>query len=741
MTKLILAVVFLLALGIVGTVQADIITLTPNADTFINYGTNLGSSYALGTNCGTIPVTLGGNYGNCGIMLTKADSLNNRLATYLLFNISTLTNRIITSANLSVGTNTVPAGTCNYTIYTNSNVTWNETNLSGTYPTNNSIFESTTRLNISLKASISTSENFIGNPTKQALIKNIYFNTNNLLTLVIDDIPIQTCITGDTMIYSKEEGSGAYPPTLNFTVADYHTQLVQGTDITTLYYDFDTKTGSVSPMPFYDFSYDSTTGVLTPHNANQVFIGTEMNQNNTLDVVNCANEQGFYSSSAISQLNNPMGSYDLYCFDLSSSHAGKAFYGAIKLINNTNVRGGATPEFDFFASMYSPLFTQFTNFLVTPSPASAGRNLTFAWATTTPLTTILRYQIFDPFTNTTSAVNTIFGNQNLSTNHLVSIDASELYRGGLTLTYFVVGQNAFNNTYASSSFSVLLSDFQEQLVERTSGINFLITDEFNLPLRAFVSLDRISPISTSYVATNNTAGYAFVASFFGFGLGQHNVSVTADGYSAKNFSINVVAEPFFLTVKMSPFQSCKFITEVNTVDGSNGCESAVRNSLHLYPQLNITSWYCIFDQAGCLTFDVNHTALCGGSSNYPSGTWKGWACLDGYVPSGAPVNASIPIGSGLNGTGQGNRGIGGAGTGLGLTQEQTLNLFAMIIILIIVGAVGIVTKDVGVTGIIFIGMTGAFTLINWLPWWFLLIEVVLVIFLIARFFRQTMTPQ
>ena len=733
MTKLILAVVFLLALS--GSVLASPATVNVNAtqDTTVMLQ-NIVGTINLG-NCTAIAINTTYNYGACTNVLIHLPNgggdLNSR--NIFQFNTSPINNRVVTSMKLVFPSATAGALHTRTLVY-NSNKTWDEMTLTGdSYASAGLDSSATNQLQtINFGGSTATSTEFIDltNGSYQ-MIGDVY---TGIMTVQVSN---PTPCTGSCQPQQVQVGAseGANSPYLLTTVDDVVTAQILSSGNVNTFFDFESNRVSTTLFTGADFQYNVATNTLTPIAPAQL-IGSDSTTTNTLLQKNC--EVGF-STSQFLNTNVPAGTYSIYCFDLSSQHGGRGFKGMIKVTAN-NVSGSI---FNFHWAMFDPSYTTFSNIAISPAVAVEGLNLTVSWQTTNPITSILRYRYFD--TNTFSW--TPFGgvtNDTLTTSHSLIIPASSMFE-----TEYIIdlsGLDASNVSFFAPPYSFNATSSIGTLA--VQGLGVFTFNEFGFPTPAGISLDNgLAQTTQQFENTQGETVYGFAFPKSVATIGNHNI--TAKDYASSTRAgatvVNIQSYPTFVTMTLRPHHAC--------VPASFHAQQAFCNQTMgstNFSSVGATGKFCKYTPDECNQFNfTTGSCLVTAGQRSPAIPWVLYLCYDDFNPTGRVISPDgalgyvVPLGQQIEGQGGGaiNPASEPLGLALGTDSEGAKFFIAMLLTMIVTIGIGLYVKDVGVTGITFIGLMGMFTLIGWLPWWFLLIEVVVTIFLIARFFRQTMTPQ
>lgn len=546
--------------------------------------------------------------------------------------------------------------------------------------------------------------------------------------------------TSTTHTVVSSEGDASDSARWNISLSDYLTASILGTDVSNTWFDFESGRASSSFFQEADFRYDAGTNTLTPIALASRY-STENNAQNTLEQVTCGSVAPF-SGSQITSLNVPVTQRALICFNLSFAHNGRQFYGAIKVLNNTNIRSGVASEFDFFYAMYSPDYTIFSNVALNPTPAQGTRNLTVSWTTSQALTSRIRFRYQDPITNTFTSFVTVENLNVSSTLHSLQIDGSNIV-GGAYYEYTLSGETVSGSTFYSNVLNFTAVTFQQQLPDVTEGIHIFVQNEYGDGTSGLCSIDGRAPVSTHPVAFDR------ICSFTGFGIGAHNITISATGFFTHNLTINVTVEPAFATVRLTPTDTCRRVATGTT---SQQCEQNARGAIALLRSqnaINISAFYCQFDANECTgnSAGIERDLFGNIISNVTNicayhGAFVGFACLDGFFPTGFPVNGTVAAGTvPTNSTGAVSAGTADFVSQLfGISSQNALAVIALIITLIFSMIVGVKTKDGFVTGIVFMGFVTLFLLMNWLPLWIWIIMIILSGALAAASAKRMFTP-
>jgi hypothetical protein len=641
-------------------------------------------------------------------------------------------------------------------------------------------------------------ENFVNNQaatyffSAPDVVQSIYNSTTGLVTFALDN--------GDTgTACNQQQGWGTWKYTLtkesatpnyaqaNFTLVDY---ISSGNDyplFSTIFQDFyyDFETGSInsqgaqsanplsSSFPQADFSWNVGTNTLTPSNgATALVVAVQNDTTNTLANAACAGYTG-YSASPISGLNTPVGSqpqYYVICFNLTATHNGHPFFGAIKVNNaQTNqvlgiVTGG---DFNFWAAIYSPAFTSFSIPTRIPATVNGGDNVSYFWTSSQPTTTGVQYFI-TPSGGTTTVI-TLVSNGSLTLSHAYTITGA-LLAPQTQVTFKVFGVTNDSTTIWSpyvDSFTVQgqtgvqnnLTDIIQPINGGSGGLGIFPFNELGYTTSGFVMLDNLGWVHTSLATCDNCTFQILFNDTYSYYLykptvnvvqytpdlatvGTHNVKIRDDsGYRYRDYNFTISYNPYALAIRVLPNTCVPYLFW--------GTEDFCRNDmvgLNISSYPNATGQFCQFNPTECQLFNYS-TGQCIQQAQHISNTgsglliggWVHYVCFNdanlGYY------NQSIVNGTPLTGGTSPSDQLGNAGANfLGITPEAFKATIAMILILIISGLMAWKTKDGLITGLFFEGGMGLFLLMGWLPLWFLIVFGVLAAFMIAKFARHLIAP-
>jgi hypothetical protein len=248
-------------------------------------------------------------------------------------------------------------------------------------------------------------------------------------------------------------------PRLNITVVDYLNGTKSNTDLTTYtMLDFETRvTLTGQTIDAMDLFYLPAINSIYPNAGNGVSLAyatTSTTPDNDLQtrIRDCYSISS-YNTDAHNPNINP-GVYSYICVNLSSRHQGKPFYGMLKIINNTNVRGNATNEFDYYYAVASPNYIVWSTPTLSPDPAQIGSNLTIGTTTTITLVNAVMFFRYNASGNFTpwGTVNSEYFN---SYNDVHSFILNNQYVTSASYQiYFIANDGVINYTSQVFSFTV-----------------------------------------------------------------------------------------------------------------------------------------------------------------------------------------------------------------------------------------------------------------------------------------------
>ena len=595
-----------------------------------------------------------------------------------------------------------------------------------------------------------------------SLMDMMYNSPNDFQTWLVSGNTGDTCgAFGATIgINSREGGNSAYFTMDLFNVAfsSASISIPNPAQPRVIYYDFESDTGRFTNFDEADVSYDLENNVMMPlHGVSAVKVSTSVNSSNDLDAVACGGAVG-YSASSVYNLNYPNGTYHTVCFNLSSEHTGRGFYGAVKVHNLTQTFSGGnfqSASAYLYYAIYSPYYLTFSDIQVSPTLIRGGDNVTITWTSSQPATTVLKYYYTD--INGVASNIATYSNSSLVSSHSAVIDGSTVTFPNVYY-FWVTGVAADNSGYSSTTKTFSVNNpASESKYAPFAGATSVVLFTYNkkgFAIAADCSLEMVSLdvvhnqtyrgmspyIPTNYYniqVANVTGGFKTVwAAVYDYdsvmstnptlsgSYGNHNVSCTSDGYTQINTSINipVSSPPVFYDIYFDAQPKC--YAQLFGMSTVQECE--VNSKTFNLP------WYCQFDTSYCIVKDTN-TGIC---KQY--GAYTGYICdTQAAIPSGYPVNGTVGIGTPANGTSY----IVPALTDpiaalIGLTGAQVLNMIALMITIGVSVFAGIKAKDGLVAIISFVGLLVLFTLIGWLPFWIMVVLMLISAFIGATFARK-----
>lgn len=448
------------------------VSVTPINDTYI---VTPGTNDVASTWCGNVSNSSvnKGLWNNLSLWCKAG--VGNYYETLMKFNITTAQSKII--KNLSFSYHMLESGGSSLlTLYFSYNNSWVDTSKnSGTIDSNGGIAFKTFQSS-NLKSVWNTTYTPL-NETGVSFLSYVYNSTDGIITLFNNN----SDVGGTGTNFSFNSMDSAFSPMLNFTLIDYLSGNVSITDLTGLCLDFESgsyndNATSVSDCTgsTWDLFYDLTTNKITPIEPIAFAGRTTSDSNASLGSLDC-NLFGpsAYTYNQYTNVNPPATPklYDMFCFNQSYVHAVKGFYGAIKIVNNTNVRYSLEcplndcPDLDLYWAIYSPSFATFSAPVLQPNPPIAGINLTVQWTTTIPMYggVYFRYNVSG---NMSSYYTVYDSNTSYRTTHLIVIPAS--YILSYKYEYYLIGNGSTGSNYTSIMFNFTALGVTELITENTT---------------------------------------------------------------------------------------------------------------------------------------------------------------------------------------------------------------------------------------------------------------------------------
>lgn len=509
--------------------------------------------------------------------------------------------------------------------------------------------------------------------------------------------------------------------------------LVQSQNIGKLYFDFDSGVASFTYISGADFVYDggtvnNTKNDLIPYSPAS-WLKTDGSPGNNLNTANC----GFlwdYTNST--QPYNPnINGFDTYCFRLASGR-----FGAIKVINNTDVKGGNGTDFDFYWAVYREDYNSFQIVSQNPKPAQLNVSLDIYYTSSIPLNT--EGKIRKIIGNSYSPFAKFNGTSALALAHTLTIPAYyindeatyEFCPTGTSasgLNYSALPNNdcyQFQTGYANETSPFYGSDFADALIILPiEGHGFSIAVDCN-----FISPDNEStgfnpPNFNYYVPSRDETVWANILHLGQSSIGETwHVQCHDEGRSNYDAFILIDGYPKIVYAQMNQSDACILVqnttNELSCVNSVNGSTPA---------------WYCAYDANSC--------AATSSGNCIRWGRWYGYECDScGAIPNGFTCNSSTRV-QGNNTATPTNMLCVGLNGILNVECNSALSFVALIITMILTAVVGILSKSGVIGGIIFETSLIAFFFIGWLPIWVALVLGVIAALLIAKFISDSIMPQ
>lgn len=343
-------------------------------------------------------------------------------------------------------------------------------------------------------------------------------NFTSMVTRGTNFVPLTnncgTTVGNKRVFFSLQNNTAtATQPALNITFTDYINGTHIDTDLVSFsQLDFETETDlDGQNMIAFDVDYSPSLNSLVPNQNRGITIApmlfsTTPDDDIATRIVDCFYNR-FYSYNAINPNVIP-STYSYVCVNLSSGHGGRGFYGMIKFINVTNVRGNSSPELDYYFAVASPQYITFTPPTLSPNPAQVSVNLTVITLSTLNLNTKMYwFANWSGNLTTLQIVNEPFGSY--TTAHGFVINGG-LVREGIYYVYF--------NGTTPSGYSIISPTY-------TFNVSLPFTNQLNGTILPS-AIDRL--VASGVVANRSDALFLFggiilvlgtaIAYFIGGGL-------------------------------------------------------------------------------------------------------------------------------------------------------------------------------------------------------------------------------
>lgn len=718
-------------------------------------------------------------------------------------------NGIITDLRFNTGTTTrFNYGTNIHTnVYFSKNQTWNEYEITRqNEPVILGKILANDRFNLSDRQTPNILE--LGNTGTLEFLDALYSNDN--ITIVIKGSETKNVTCGASQVgfqvtaSSRETDRSDNMAYLNVTMEDYVTGYIAinwgGWGNDNFYFDFESQTASSSQRGQDDFRLTRTGSILVTPNSvfplglvkSAIYNQYDYSDTNSLDITNCRDINLVYSTAQIPNLNNPIGTYWTICFNLSSEHNGKQYYGAIKIINNTN------SYTSFYYAVYSPNYVTFSDLLFSPSYPKNQDNVSVEYTTTNLLTSgIIINSVIDGIAVPTKIY------QNYTLNYYHNLVIPNITAGLYNATYCVkpFGYTENNITFIGNEkcFNVVpLDKFiysrDKSFENYTDAVIIFPRDKKTgntLPSACLISyppcnLPTCSNVAEPCIVKNTTSppcssGENECWFYCSSGLSScdyvnkqpckypiseaETLPLSSSPklfYNGNYVNWNYIAlmignNPFYY----SPFYfnySCFVSDEYESAKGSFKVYKPLPYYVNIYfdkkptciktrigmtslyeceRNMNLTganAWYCSYDANACRSYNEKGECL-----SY--GVYNGYECES--------CNA-VPLNFKCNGTQAGN------GTQIlnpsdilceGINKifnkdcNSSLSFVALLVSLVLTAIVGFYSRNGIIAGLVLITSILMFYFIGWIPVWVIIILGVISAFLIAKFIVSAISPQ
>lgn len=435
-----------------------------NADTFM-VGENYGAG---GIDAGTIFFNITNYYGNLSeyvVYFIKSGGSPLNSKALVKFYTDYITTGLIQNAQIAFTTET---NNCNsyFGGYFLNNNSWNDTPTGMPNYSYVPAIDTTMRIKNStggngiLPSAGDASTNLVYPSLGNAYLLNSLYSNNE--TSIATDNTVGSC--GSTVgnrftIKSREKDGSVRNTSIKIDYTNYLNGTSNNTDVND-FVEFDFESGYASKNAFFtpmDFEYLASTNIITPNSGQGVTQALYPYYNGVVadDVSNfvsdCAHLTN-YASTPISPYVVQNSYYTFICFNLSARHNGNPTYAMIKIINNTNVKGNASVDFDFYYGVSTNTFNAFFITGFVPDPFLTGLNATVLYATTIPMTTYahVRYNnsgAWSPFMFLVGA--------GTGAEHSFTINSQLVFP--VNYQYYFDGTDSLGNNYTSGYFNFTVS--------------------------------------------------------------------------------------------------------------------------------------------------------------------------------------------------------------------------------------------------------------------------------------------
>lgn len=441
------------------------------------------------------------------------------------------------------------------------------------------------------------------------------------------------------------------------------------------------------------------------------FHTTQYTTENTLNVIPCSNET--YTSGASHYGINAQDDYDVFCFNQSTGHGAREFYGAVKFLSAVD------SNLTFYYALYSGTeHFALGNIVHSPEAPAVGENVTINWSTSRPSDSRIFYRHRPLAGGNYTAWASDYINESVYA-HSVVIDGS-LILEDREYQYFV--QSTTNATVTSGYYYFNTTGVLPPVISYISGVVRDATT--NYPIAG------ASITADGYSATADVGGIFSVPNL---PAGTYTVTVSREGYQ-NNVTTGVAIPPpawlgdIYLTSLVVPPYNISYISGV------------VRDSYTQRPIDNAT--IIAYNENGTWS-DYSDVGGIYSVANMPLGTYTVIARKSGYedntTQATLPPFASImfylqpttyPVPAPPDAIGNALQQLA---TLLGVTLASFM-AFVGIVASLGVGIYAGFKSGSGSLGIaVTVLMVLAFVIFGWIPLWVLIIFAVLSAIIVAKY--------